>query len=48
MIEPDELENQADQEHDRANVHAESEELLRRQADEQREAQAREEETHDN
>ncbi|MDQ1299496.1 MAG: hypothetical protein QG636_164 [Patescibacteria group bacterium] len=47
MIEPDELENQADQEHDRADTHAESEEMLRRQADEQREAQAREEETHD-
>ncbi|MDP2816211.1 MAG: hypothetical protein Q8O19_05985 [Rectinemataceae bacterium] len=47
MIEPDELENQADQEHDRADAHADSEEMLRRQADEQREAQEREEETHD-
>lgn len=47
MIEPDELENQADQEHDRAQAHEESEELLRRQAEEQREDQAREEEAHD-
>jgi len=47
MIEPDDLENEADQEHDRAVAHEESEELLRRQADEQRDAQAREQETHD-
>lgn len=47
MIEPDELEDQADQEHDRATAHEESEELLRRQAEEQRTDQAKEEEAHD-
>ncbi len=47
MIEPEELENQADQEHERADAHTESEDLLRRQAEEQRADQERESDAHE-
>lgn len=47
MIDPDQLENEADTERERADSHTEAEELLRRQAEEQREAKDREDETHE-
>ncbi len=47
MIDPAELEGQADAEHERAEAHTESEELLRKQAEEQREDQDRENQAHE-
>ncbi|HEY1041844.1 MAG TPA: hypothetical protein VGE48_00260 [Candidatus Paceibacterota bacterium] len=47
MADADELERDADREEERAGAHTESAELLRKQAEEQREDQRREEEAHE-
>lgn len=47
MIDPDQLEAEAEREEERAGTHDETAEMLRRQAQEQRADQEREDEAHE-